>query len=53
MTAIAERLAAGRPEAFQPGAKPARYPVLEHLGGRALEAYLDPTKLGGTESERA
>ena len=52
MTEIAERLAAGTPEAFQPGAKPARYPVLEHLGGRALEAYLDPTKLGGTESER-
>jgi len=53
MREIAERLARGGPEWFQPAAEAAHYPVLEHLAGRRPETVLNLQTLGATETARA
>lgn len=47
MKHVAEAVARrGDSQAFQPATEPARYPVLEHLSGRAAGDYMDITQLG-------
>ncbi len=53
MREIAERLARGGSELFQPAAQAAQYPVLEHLAGRRPETVLNLETLGATETARA
>jgi ATP-dependent helicase/nuclease subunit B len=53
MREIAGLLARGGPEAFQPAAQPAQYPVLEYLAGRRPELVLNLDTLGATEPARA